>query len=168
MSTLATGQNGVQRDGLKLADSLVKASEALAELNARTDSMKSSGNLDILGFSRQRLKALSDLLTRGTRVVDRRIAELEGAAEARVVPTRRYDFSRSAVMEPVTFFSSYRASCRALCSAMKVAMGYSDSATVLMVRDIVLQLEKELWMIDAPERNRGVDDSRAVALFLSC
>jgi hypothetical protein len=157
-----------KHSGLKMADSLVKASEALAELNARTESIDNSGNLEILGFSRQHLKALRDLLTRGTRVVERRIAELEGGAQARYSQGRRYDFSRNAIMEPITFFASYRGCCRALCAAMKVAMASADSATVLLLRDIVLRLEKELWMIDAPERNRGVDDSRAVALFLSC
>jgi hypothetical protein len=157
-----------QPDGLKMADCLVKAGESLAELNARTESLDNSGNLEILGFSRQHLKALRDLLTRGMRVVDRRIANLEGGRGGRVSPTRRYDFSRNAIMEPIHFFASYRACCRALCSAMKLAMAGADSATVLLLRDIVLGLEKELWLIDAPERNRGVDDSRAVALFLSC
>jgi hypothetical protein len=167
MST-PTLEKNASRDGLKIADCLVKASEALAELNARTENIDNSGNLEILGFSRQHLKTLRDLLTRGTRVVDRRIAELEGGANARLMPTHRLDSSRNAIMEPIKFFASYRACCRALCSAMKVAMAGCDSATVLMLRDIVLRLEKELWMIDAPERNRGVDDSRAVALFLSC
>ncbi len=168
MTTPSMEQRTQQRDGLKIADCLVKASETLAELNARTESMDNAGNLEILGFSRQHLKTLRDLLTHGTRVVDRRIAELEGGDSARVGPSRRFDFSRNAIMEPIKFFASYRACCRALCSAMKVAMAGCDSATVLLLRDIVLRLEKELWMIDAPERNRGVDDSRAVALFLSC
>jgi hypothetical protein len=33
---------------------------------------------------------------------------------------------------------------------------------------LILRLEKQLWMIDVPARYRGFDDSRAVALFLSC
>jgi hypothetical protein len=168
MSTRTTSASTTQRDGLKIADCLVKASEALAELNARTESIDNSGNLEILGFSWQHLKTLRDLLTRGTRVVDRRVAELEGGDGSRVMPTRGFEFSRNAIMEPITFFASYRACCRALCSAMKVAMAASDSTTVLLVRDLVLRLEKELWMIDSPERNRGADDIRAVALFLSC
>jgi hypothetical protein len=168
MSTPTTAPSTKQREGQKLEDHLARASEVLAELNARTESISSSRNLEILGFSRQHLEAINDLLTRGHRAVDRRITELEGGGDARVVQARRYDFSRNAIMEPITFFASYRSCCRALCTAMRSAIAASDSVTTLLLRDLIMSLEKELWLIDAPERNRGLEDSRAVALFLSC
>jgi hypothetical protein len=147
---------------------LARADGALRELHARAASICESGNLEILGFRREQLDSLSALLSHGYQLVDGRITALDGGRppEPRVQETNA--FSRNAIVEPITFLASYRSCCRILCAAMREAMGLHDQASALLLRDLILRLEKQLWVIDTPARNRGLDDNRAVALFLTC
>jgi hypothetical protein len=151
-----------------LVAQLSKADIALRELHARAASICESGNLEILGFRREQLDTLCDQLSHGYQLVDSRISALDGGRAAAHRHREGETFSRNAMVEPITFLASYRSCCRALCAAMREAMLVPDQSSVLMLRDLILRLEKQLWMIDVPARYRGFDDSRAVALFLSC
>jgi len=157
-----------RRPEVRFIAQLAKADGALRELHARAASICESGNLEILGFRREQLDTLCDLLSHGYQLLDGRITALDGGRPPARRPQQAAAFSRNAIVEPITFLASYRSCCRILCAAMREAMGLQDSASVLLLRDLILRLEKQLWMIDVPARNRGLDDSRAVALFLSC
>jgi hypothetical protein len=147
---------------------LAKADGALRELHARAASICESGNLEILGFRRDQLDTLCDLLSRGYQLVDGRLTALDGGRRPAPRVHGKDGFSRNAIVEPITFLAAYRSCCRILCAAMREAMGLQDQASVLLLRDLILRLEKQLWVIDTPARNRGLDDRRAVALFLTC
>jgi len=147
---------------------LGRADMALQDLRMRAASICQSGNLGILGFRREQLEELKALLHRGGQLLDERIYTLDGARGRDAAAPQEESFSRNAIVEPITFFGSYRACCRALCAAMKEAVRLEDSSSALLLRDLILKLEKQLWMIDVPDRTRGLDESRAVSLFLSC
>lgn len=147
---------------------LTEADRALRELHAQAASLCESGNLEVLGLRRDQLDALCDLLSRGHQLVAGRIAALGGGRLRARRPREPEAFSLNTTAEPVPFFSSYRAGCRILCAAMQEALRLQDEISVLLLRELILRLEKQLWMIDVSSRNRGFDDSRAVARFLSC
>jgi hypothetical protein len=141
---------------------LLKADEAVHELHARTESIHSSEKLDVLGFSRPNLKSLCDDVSRGTQWIETRIAEVSG---------KGIYSPPSSVNKPyneIDFLGSCRTCCRFLCNAMKEAMNLPISTSAVVLRELIMLLEKQLWMVDDPFRNRGLEDSRAVALFLSC
>jgi hypothetical protein len=168
MSTRIPSPETRRRPEARFVAQLTKADGALRELHARSASICESGNLEILGFRREQLDTLCDLLSHGYQLVDGRIRVLDGGRPAGHRPPETGAFSRNAIVEPITFFASYRACCRTLCTAMREAIRLQDQSSVLLLRDLILRLEKQLWVIDVPARNRGLDDSRAVALFLSC
>jgi len=147
---------------------LGRADAALQDLRVRAASICQSGNLGILGFRGEQLEELKALLHRGNQLLDGRIYTLDGSRGRDPVAPQDENFSRNAIVEPITFFASYRGCCRALCAAMKEAVRLEDSTSALLLRDLILKLEKQLWMIDVPDRGRGLDERRAVSLFLSC
>jgi hypothetical protein len=165
MSTQQSASCDLKVEG-KIAELLMKADKAVQELHARTESIHSSEKLENLGFSRQHLKSLCDVLSRGTQVIETRIEELAG--KGIYLPPNSVNKPDNEITEPITFLGSYRNCSRVLCSAMKEAMNLPDSTSAIILRELIMLLEKQLWMIDDPFRNRGVDDSRSVALFLSC
>jgi hypothetical protein len=168
MNSRASFGDHRKRTDLRFISFLSKADGALRELHARAASICETGNLEILGFRREQLDTLCDVLSRGYQVLDRRIAELDGHRIRNELRRSADGFTQNAILEPIGFFACYRSCCRSLCTAMKEAMRLGNSPAVLMLRALILQLEKQLWMFDAPARNHGMDDSRAVALFLSC
>lgn len=152
----------------RLISLLGRADAALQGLGVRAASICQTGYLGILGFRREQLEELKALLHRGDQLLNERIYTLDGSRARDPAAPQGENFSRNPVVEPITFFSSYRACCRALCAAMKEAVRLEDSTSALLLRDLILRLEKQLWTIDVPERTRGLDESRAVSLFLSC
>jgi DNA-binding ferritin-like protein len=62
----------------------------------------------------------------------------------------------------------YRDCCRSLCKALNESLRASDWATGALLSDLVLRLEKQLWLMDTSPHNRGVGSCRSVSLFLTC
>jgi hypothetical protein len=144
----------------RLISLLARADQAVRDLQRRAASICRSGNLEILGFRRSQLEELNSLLSHGAQVLDGRLYTLDGS--------HRVEEAGPDADEPITFFAAYRACSRALCAAMKESARLADSTSTLGLRELIIQLEKQLWMIDEPDRSRGREDRRAVSLFLSC
>jgi DNA-binding ferritin-like protein len=62
----------------------------------------------------------------------------------------------------------YRRCCRRLCRALGEARKVSDASTVAVLGEIILKLEKQLWLIDKPRHDPGTERYRSVSLFLTC
>jgi hypothetical protein len=70
--------------------------------------------------------------------------------------------------DPANFLPGNRACCRRLCRALRDALRVSDGSTGATLSELVLRLEKQLWLIDTPSHPRGIDACRSVSLFLAC
>ena len=147
---------------------LREAQGALMTLRTLTDRECRSSNLRAIGFRENELRFLCAVLADGSFVLHRRAIALGAAFEAEAAPARGETDSGNAEVEPLALIGAYRKCCRRLCDAIKEAVRISDPESISMLRELILRLEKQLWVIDLPSRNCGVGDSRAVALFLSC
>jgi hypothetical protein len=157
-----------KKSGSQLIELLGNASKGVEELRVHAECICESGNLENLGYRRQPLEGLCQLLAKGGHELGDRINCLDASAGVGNRESNEKPISHSAACEHASFIGSYRSCCRHLCKAMTEAIRDSDSASVLMLRNLIMRLEKQLWTIDSPSRNHGLDDSRTVALFLSC
>jgi hypothetical protein len=171
MSSVLSGGETASRSPFSATDGnpgfeqlLLQAHRSLLELRALAEQVCESERFESLEFRGDELRSLCSMLTEGSILLARRARALGFEDELSPAPGGSF----SPVIGPETLLASYRACCRRLCGAMKEAIRISDSSSVALLRDLILRLEKQLWVIDAPSRTFGVDDSRAIALFLSC
>jgi hypothetical protein len=151
-----------------LGDLLCNAASAMADLQAQAERICSSGRAEELEFSHRHLEGLCSFLGRGLAEIRKRMPEDDAIlgldSGGRGFELRAQDLPS----EPVELLSAYRASCRCLCKAMRQSVLGSNRQLTSILSELIVNLEKQLWVIDAPSRNYGAYEVRSVALFRSC
>jgi hypothetical protein len=171
MSSAQSGLNTASRSPFSAIDGnagfeqlLSQAHRSLLDLRALAEQICEYDRFEDLEFRAAELRSLCSMLAEGSVELARRAKSLGFADELPPRPGSRGTLH----VNPVTLLAAYRGSCRRLCAAMKEAIRISDGVSVAMLRELILRLERQLWVIDAPSRTFGIEDSRAVALFLAC
>ncbi|HEY1791651.1 MAG TPA: hypothetical protein VGG34_01930 [Opitutaceae bacterium] len=163
---LATGSRSpfaAVEEGQSVGELLSAAQAALLELRAVSERICESGRLEEFELRPAEMRSLCRLLAEGSILISKRADRLGVPHEIFL----QDDFAPAQV-DPLALITAYRTCCRLLCRTMKVSLRMSDNETALLLRNFVMSLEKQLWVIDAPSRTHGSDDSRAVSLFLAC
>jgi hypothetical protein len=149
-----------------LVDLLAKAEAALALLRERTRQLVSLGNSAPHGFSPGQLETLCTILDEGRSRVHRRLVDFVGECDQAGPSADSH--SPVNIENPLMFLGDYRACCRRLCKAMKEALRISDATTGAVLSDLMLRLEKQLWLMDTPRLSSGTEPYRSISLFLTC
>jgi hypothetical protein len=146
---------------------LRQASASLEHLRQRAENVLALEDPVSLGFCPKQLKTLCGIIDQGRGRIRRQLVKMEGAETQR--DAEAPDFRPPAnLADPFSFMAAYRASCRLLCRALNEALCNTDGPTCAILSDFVLRLEKQLWLMDAPENDPGSDRYRSVSLFLTC
>jgi hypothetical protein len=146
---------------------LRQANSALARLKQRADKAMALKDPVAAGFSPRQIKTLCGIIDEGRRRIRRCLdaeddpAILAGDESPEFVPT-------TGMGDPASFMAQYRFSCRLLCRALNEALSAADARVGAMLSDLVLRLEKQLWLMDTHGTNHGSDRHRSVSLFLTC
>ena len=143
---------------------LLQAHRSLLELRSLTETICESDRFEDLEFRADELHSLCSMLAEGAVLLEGRARILGFADGLSGSPGSSFHPH----VNPETLLGAYRGCCRRLCAAMKEAIRIADGTSVALLRELILRLEKQLWVIDAPSRTFGVEDSRAVSLFRSC
>jgi hypothetical protein len=159
--------------------------QALAKLRAAA--AQSRRNLDrsmagVVRFSQNEIERLCAVIQRGWEAILRRLIELmphdaescaarwaavlrKSLAEAETTGGRD-DVSDAFCFDPRSLLATYRATCRALCVALEKARHLPDAETASLLSGLLSGLEKQLWLLDSPDRRQI--GRPTVSLFLSC
>jgi hypothetical protein len=143
---------------------LAQASSALGRLRDRATRFASLADPVAAGFCPSELRTLCAILDHGRGRIDRRLAILKAGAQ--VAPAD--SDPPCATADPLSFMAEYRGCCRLLCRALNEALRIPNAAAGSMLSDFILQLEKQLWLMDSPKQDSGPDRYRSVSLFLTC
>lgn len=161
-----TGSNEPSLVSGDLVPLLSQADAALGHLRDRAEKIMALEDAVSLGFCPRQMKTLCAILDYGRGRIHRRLAIMSGTVVAEgESPSSNPPFG---VASPVAFMAEYRACCRLLCSALRESRRISSSPTVAMLSDLVLRLEKQLWVMDSPKHDPGSEPYRTVSLFLTC
>jgi hypothetical protein len=149
-----------------LIELLARAGSSLAYFRERAGALVTQEGPLILGFCPRQMWTLCGILDEGRGRLQRRLEGLLG-------PGGHVEFSTDsnpagASDNPAAFMAEYRGCCRRLCKALNEARRISDAASCAMLSELVLRLEKQLWLMDTPERDPGTERYRSVSLFLTC
>jgi hypothetical protein len=149
-----------------LIELLARAGSSLTYLRERAGSLVTKQGPLILGFCPRQMWTLCGILDEGRANLQRRLEGLLG-------PGGQVEFSADsnptgAMDNPAAFMAEYRGCCRRLCKALNEARRISDVSSCAMLSELVLRLEKQLWLMDTPEHDPGTERYRSVSLFLTC
>jgi hypothetical protein len=145
---------------------LVHAGSSLAHLRERAAKVMTVDGPLVLGFCPRQMKTLCDILDEGQARIQRRLAGLVGPGAA-LEATEDSDI-RGKSEDPISFMAEYRACCRRLCKGLNESLRISDAPSGAMLSELVLRLEKQLWLMDSPKHDPGSDRYRSVSIFLTC
>jgi hypothetical protein len=134
---------------------------SLGNLKLRAASLGDAGPI---GLCPRQMLVLGEILERGQQRIARRIAELGGLGREILGETPR----PQDLPDPVAFMIEYRACCRSLCRALSESQRAVDTASGAMLSELALRLEKQLWLMDTSQHDRGAESCRSVSLFLTC
>jgi hypothetical protein len=157
-----TGKTAPASQGLPVH--LWEVNAALASLRLQMERVQASPELSGLGFNPRQVAKLCAILDQGRGSILRRIAD---SGDAVTAEKQEAGLSQPAD-DPANFLPGYRAGCRRLCRALRDALRVSDGSAGATLSELVLRLEKQLWLIDTPSHYRGIDACRSVSLFLTC
>jgi hypothetical protein len=151
-----------------LIELLGSVGDSLATLRLRASRALVLEEPQTLGLCPRQLKVLCQILDRGRQKIGRRISDLGGLASRH--RDKFHDELRLPinVEDPVAFMAEYRTCCRRLCTALNESKRVSDDVSRALLSDLGLQLEKQLWLMDASPHSRGDETCRSVSLFLTC
>jgi hypothetical protein len=144
---------------------LRQVAASLGNLELRASGASLATETGALGFCPRQMRALGEILGRARQRIAARIAQLGGAGSRDPLgaPARPGD-----VADPVAFMIEYRDCCRRLCRALNEALRAEDPATGAMLSELVMRLEKHLWLMDTSTHDRGAASCRSVSLLLTC
>jgi hypothetical protein len=145
---------------------LRRADESLGQLTERALAVVALDDPVSMGFCPKQMQSLCRMLGNSRARIQGHILNIEGpAASGNESPGSSPPLGK---MDPISFIAKYRASCRMLCEALNEARRASQAPAGAMLSDIILRLEKQLWIMDSPKQTRRTDQYRSVSLFLAC
>jgi len=152
----------------ELTAMLEDASEELLRLRECTASLAESPESTV--FCPRQLQSLRSELDRGRGLIAARMAALggsrsEGAAAAIGTAAKKAEPRK---VRARTLMRTYGKCSHQLCRVVQEARRISDSTTAAMLSDLILRMEKQLWLLDAPSQQREPASRRVVAFYFSC
>jgi hypothetical protein len=145
---------------------LGQADTLLEHLRRRAENILGLEDPTSIGFYPRQLKTLCGIIDQGR-------ARIQLHVETRDLATGRDDEApdrgpTTPMADPIAFMAEYRASCRLLCRALSEALRTANAPTGAMLSDLVLRLEKQLWLVGPKKKDTGSDRYSSVSLFLTC
>ncbi len=114
------------------------------------------------------IEALCSTLEQGCTEISTRMNALGHAPPATRATPRHGSTRGASPLSPHAVTKACRSCFRHLCGALREARRISDTQTAAVLIQLVLSLEKQLWLLGPPLRERGASDWRAVNLFSHC
>lgn len=176
--------HSIEATASRLTTSLEETLLALARLHASTDRLRPTDEKNSAGlasFPSAQLDRLSAMISKGAADITRRVKQLSGEdvatsshlaelwrrGSAAFPGDRIVNSLPDSNPHPRSLLATYRAACRALCTAVQEARQAGDTSTVVLLSALLQNLEKQLWLLDSSRVRRCVGAS-TIDLFLSC
>jgi hypothetical protein len=139
----------------------------LRNLGRRVGRSRIEGKPEDLGYHPRQMRVLGEILARGQSAILRRIETLGGAGDLGDEPASNAG-EPSEHFDLVGVMIEYRGCCRRLCAALNESRRVSDEGTSVLLRDLALRLERQLWLMDRRPKDDEIEYGRVVSLFLAC
>ena len=138
------------------ADELLRLQECAAGIAAAPETTV---------FCPQQLRVLRDVLDGGREAIGARMEILGGHRPATNLSAgqRAQRKIRSRAL-----MRAYGKCSHQLCRVQQEARRISDGTTAAMLSDLILRMEKQLWLLDAQSQQRAPATRRVVSFFFSC
>lgn len=165
MISLFLPPSGRARSAAELMIMLEDASDELLSLEECAAGIAEASEATI--FCPRQLQNLRAVLERGREAIATRMAVLGGPRATTTLASHRASRRESRKIRPRALMRAYGKCSHQLCRVAQEARRIADSATAAVLSDLILQTEKQLWLLDAPSRQREPASRRVVSFFFS-
>ncbi len=119
-------------------------------------------------FCPEQLRKLRDVLERGREAIAARMVILGGPRPGLRPASLSADRRDRRKIRPRALMRTYGKCSHQLCRVVQEARRISDATTAAMLSELILQMEKQLWLLDAPSQQHAPATRRVVSFFFSC
>jgi hypothetical protein len=162
--TYPTTEEPVSADSAKLVVLLEEALADMLRLQAETEVVSAGKGMSRIATGG--IQALRPTLAEGCAALCRRLVALGHPAST--LPATPADSDRPTDAGAGAALNAYRPCFVRLGKALREARRLSDEATMAVLSQLIIRLEKHLWLFDLPLAERRAVDWSAVNLFSLC